>query len=217
MGQHPGRRRPHPPGRRGGGRGHDLPAADHGVRRQDGQDGPGRGLAGRGLFSPYDFFQYWVNCDDRDVGRFLRLYTLLPLDEIRRLEGLGDSEINEAKRILAYEATKPHPRRGIGPGSPGGATAAFGGSGEKDIDSLPTTSLPRARLEAGIAPAELFAEVGLVPSRGEAKRLIEQGGLYVNDERIDSLNGSLTLKDVGPDGMLLKAGKKKIHRVIAGE
>ena len=88
-------------------------------------------------------------------------------------------------------------------------------SGEKDIESLPTATLSRARLEAGIAPAELFTEVGLTPSRGEAKRLIKQGGLYVNDERIDSLERMLTLKDVGPSGMLLKAGKKKIHRVIA--
>jgi tyrosyl-tRNA synthetase len=150
-----------------------------------------------GLFSPYEYFQYWVNTDDRDVGRFLRLYTLLPLEEIRRLESLAGSEINEAKRILAYEATVlTH--------------------GEKDVDSLPTTVVSRVRLEAGIGPAELFAEVGLAASRGEAKRLIAQGGLSVNNERIDSPTRMLTLKDVGPDGLILKAGKKKIHRIVAG-
>ena len=169
-----------------------------------------------GLFSPYDFYQYWVNCDDRDVGRFLRLYTLLPIEEIRRLDGLKDSGINEAKRILAYEATKITHGENAACEARAAAAAAFGGAGEKDIEALPTTAIPRARLEAGISPAELFTEVGLAPSRGEAKRLIKQGGLYVNDERIDGLDRLLTLKDVGPEGMWLKAGKKKIHRIVAG-
>ncbi len=77
--------------------------------------------------------------------------------------------------------------------------------------------MARGRLEAGIAPAELFAEIGLAPSRGEAKRLIAQGGLSVNNEKIDSLDRKLTLADIGPDGMILKAGKKKIHRVVADD
>jgi len=166
------------------------------------------------LFSPYDFYQYWVNCDDKDVGRFLRLYTLLPLDEIGRLEKLKDNEINEAKRILAYEMTKLAHGEEAAREARAASTAAFGGSGEKDIESLPTTAVLRSRLEAGISPAELFTEVGLTSSRGEAKRLIGQGGLYVNDERIDSLDRLLTAKDLAPGGMLLKAGKKKIHRVV---
>lgn len=166
------------------------------------------------LFSPYDFYQYWVNCDDRDVGRFLRLYTLLPLDEIRRLETLKDHEINGAKRLLAYEATKLAHGEDAAREARAAAAAAFGGAGEKDIGALPTTSVPRARLEAGISPAELFTDVGLTPSRAEAKRLIKQGGLTVNDERIDSLERLLTIKDVGPEGLVLKAGKKKIHRVV---
>ncbi|MHB8055783.1 MAG: tyrosine--tRNA ligase [Candidatus Aminicenantales bacterium] len=166
------------------------------------------------LFSPYEYFQYWVNVDDRDVGRFLRLYTLLPLAEIRRLEALGGSEINEAKRVLAYEATVLTHGEDAALNARAAASAAFGGSGEKDIASLPTTIIARERLEAGIGPAELFAEVGLTPSRGEAKRLIVQGGLSVNDERIETLTRMLTIKDVGPDGMILKAGKKKIHRIV---
>jgi len=167
-----------------------------------------------GLFKPYDFYQYWVNCDDRDVGRFLRLYTFLPLGEIRRLESLAGSELNGAKRVLAFEATKLTHGEKAAQAAQAASAAAFGGDGEKDIESLPTTIVPRARLEAGIAPAELFTEVGLTPSRGEAKRLIKQGGLYVNDERIDDLERRLTLKDVGPNGLLLKAGKKKVHRVV---
>jgi len=166
-------------------------------------------------FSPYDYFQYWVNIDDRDVGRFLRLFTLLPLDEIRRLEALCGGEINEAKHILAFEATKLAHGEPAAEDARAGAAAAFGGSGNKDIESMPTTIIARARLEAGISPAELFTEVGLTPSRGEAKRLIAQGGLYVNDARLDAVDRLLTLRDIGPDGILLKSGKKKIHRVIA--
>ena len=189
------------------------------------------------LFSPYDFYQYWVNCDDRDVGRFLKIFTLLPLDEVRRLETLKDNGINEAKRILAFEATKITHGEVEAENARKATAAAFGrtvaitgisatgavgtvdatSSITGDITVLPTTAVPRARLEAGISPAELFTEVGLTPSRREAKRLVEQGGLYVNDERIDTVERLLTIKDLGADGgMLLKAGKKKIHRVVAG-
>jgi tyrosyl-tRNA synthetase len=172
-------------------------------------------------FSPYDFYQYWVNCDDRDVGRFLRMFTLLPLDEVRRLERLRDSGINEAKRVLAFEATKITHGELEAEKARQAAAAAFGGEAGGaagaggDVAALPTTVVPRSRLEQGIAPAGLFTEVGLTPSRKEAKRMIEQGGLYVNDERIDSVERLLTLADLGRDGgMLLKAGKKKIHRVV---
>lgn len=175
-------------------------------------------------FSPYDFYQYWVNCDDRDVGRFLRIFTLIPLDEIRRLEALKDSGINEAKRILAFEATKithgeleaekARQAAAAAFGQGGGAGAPGGDTG--DANALPTTIVPRSRLEAGISPAGLFTEVGLTPSRREAKRMIEQGGLSINDERIDSVERLLTVKDLGPDGsLLLKAGKKKVHRIVS--
>jgi tyrosyl-tRNA synthetase len=175
------------------------------------------------LFSPYDFYQYWVNVDDRDVGRLLRLFTLLPLEEIKRLEAFKDSEINKAKRDLAFEATKITHGEKAAEEAEAASNAAFLkvddavlGSSSDHVRLLPTTAIARARLEAGISPPELFTEVGLTPSRREAKRLIEQGGLYVNEERIDSLERLMTLQDVGPDGMLLKAGKKKIHRVVIG-
>jgi len=182
-----------------------------------------------GRFGPYEFYQYWVDCDDRDVGRFLRMFTLLPLDEVRRLESLRGSELNEAKRVLAFEATKITHGELEAERARQAAAAAFGkavpvsGSAEAeaeaagDVTALPTTAVPRSRLEAGIAPAGLFTEVGLTPSRKEAKRMIEQGGLYVNDERVDSTERLITLEDLGPDGgLLLKAGKKKVHRVVAG-
>jgi tyrosyl-tRNA synthetase len=174
------------------------------------------------LFSPYNFYQYWVNSDDRDVGRFLRLFTLLPLDEIKKLEAFEGSETNEAKRVLAFEATKITHGEKAAEEARSASLAAFGTpSGEEFgvpsiIEHLPTTVVARARLEAGVSPAELFTEVGLAPSRKEVKRLISQGGLYVNEERIDSPERLLTLKDLGPDGsLLLKAGKKKIHRIVA--
>jgi len=173
-------------------------------------------------FSPYDFYQYWVNCDDRDVGRFLRIFTLLPLDEIRRLEALKDRGLNEAKRILAFEATKITHGELEAEKARTAANVFLKVDNAKvpmtseTLDLLPTTAVPRSRLEAGIAPAGLFTEVGLTPSRKEAKRMIEQGGLYVNDERIDSIERLLTLRDLGPDGgMILKAGKKKVHRIVA--
>jgi tyrosyl-tRNA synthetase len=176
-----------------------------------------------GQFSPYDFYQYWVDCDDRDVGRFLRMFTFLPLDEIRRLEALTGSEANEAKRILAFETTKITHGELEAEKARQAAMAAFGGKSGSgtgaagDVTVLPTTAVPLSRLETGISPAGLFAEVGLAPSRKEAKRMIEQGGLYVNDERIDSVERLITAEDIGPDGgLILKAGKKKVHRIVPG-
>ena len=166
------------------------------------------------LCSPYDFYQYWVDCDDRDVGRFLRVYTFVPLDEIARLEKLAGSEINEAKRVLAFEAAKLLHGEAAALEARAAAWAAFGAAAGKDLQSLPTTAFPREKLEAGVPAAELFTLVGLPSSRGEAKRMIQQGGLYVNDERIASIERTLTAADLGPDGMILKAGKKKIHRIV---
>jgi len=173
-------------------------------------------------FSPFEFFQYWVNCDDRDVGRFLRIFTLLPLDEIARLEALKDSRINEAKRVLAFEATKITHGELEAEKARTAAAAAFlkvdhagSGSSSDNTNLLPTTAVPRSRLEEGISPAGLFTEVGLTPSRKEAKRMIEQGGLYVNDERVDSVERLVSVKDLGPGGdIILKAGKKKVHRIV---
>jgi len=173
-------------------------------------------------FSPFEFFQYWVNCDDRDVGRFLRIFTLLPLDEIARLEALKDSGINEAKRVLAFEATKITHGELEAENAKKAAAGAFSkvdhagsGSSSDNINLLPTTAVPRSRLQEGISPAGLFTEVGLTPSRKEAKRMIEQGGLYVNDERVDSVDRLVSVKDLGPGGdIILKAGKKKVHRIV---
>lgn len=177
--------------------------------------------------SPYDYYQYWVNCDDRDVGKLLRTFTFLPLDEIKRLAALEGAELREAKRILAFEATK------ITHGEPTAREAeetsqsAFRhiiirdiavGNDQVDITNglkgMPTTPISLARLEQGLGVLEIFAEVGLTQSRGEARRLVQQGGIYVNDARIDQAEAMLTAKDITPGGILLRAGKKKYHRLV---
>ncbi|MGB3861891.1 MAG: tyrosine--tRNA ligase [Candidatus Aminicenantaceae bacterium] len=168
------------------------------------------------LLSPYDFYQYWVNCDDRDVGRFLRLFTFLPMEEIKQLESLEGSDIRKAKQILAFEATCITHGKKEAQEAQSAAVAAFGIGKEKtdqDMEAMPTTFISSSRLSEGISPMEIFAEVGLTSSRGEARRLIKQGGLYVNDQRVDSLDDILNEDSLTPDGILLRAGKKKYHRL----
>ena len=164
--------------------------------------------------SPYDYYQYWVNCDDRDVEKLLKIFTFLPLDEIGRLSALKDAELREAKRILAYEATVITHGEAEARAAEQAARAAFAEGG--DLSAMPATTLSRARLEGGLGVLEIFAEVGLTKSRGEARRLVEQGGVYVNDKRIDQPETVLTLTDVTSDGILLRAGKKKYHRLVIG-
>jgi tyrosyl-tRNA synthetase len=169
------------------------------------------------LLSPYDFYQYWVNCDDRDVGRFLRLFTFLPLEEIKELESLEGSDIRKAKQILAFEATHITHGEKEAQEAQMASLAAFGKDQEKikqDLDAMPTTVITRSRLAGGVSPMEIFTEVGLTSSRGEARRMIKQGGLYVNDQRVESLDDVLTEDNETPDGVLLRAGKKKYHRLI---
>jgi tyrosyl-tRNA synthetase len=174
------------------------------------------------LLSPYDFFQYWINCDDRDVERFLRLFTLLPMDEIQRLSRLQGSEIRQAKQVLAFEATRITHGEEAASEAQEAAAAIFGaapfgaahGQAGGDLDAMPTTSIPASQLAAGISPIDLFAEVGLSRSKSEARRLLQQGGMYVNDQRIESLEHELDKADLTPEGILLRAGKKKYHRII---
>ncbi len=169
------------------------------------------------LLSPYDFYQYWVNCDDRDVGRFLRLFTFLSMKEIERLESLEGSDIRKAKQVLAFEATCITHGEKEAQNAQSAALAAFGMGKEKakqDMEAMPTTVISHGRLTEGISPMEIFAEVGLTSSRGEARRLIKQGGLYVNDKRVESLEDVLNENSLTPDGILLRAGKKKYHRLI---
>jgi len=166
--------------------------------------------------SPYDYYQYWISCDDRDVGRFLRLFTFLPIEEILKLEALKGSDAREAKRILAYEATAVTHGKAAASEAQAAAAKAFGSgsnSEEGDLNGMPSTVITREQLCAGLNPAELAAEIGLTASRGEAKRLIKQGGFYLNGKKVENLERKIGESDLTPEGILLRAGKKKYHRI----
>ena len=159
--------------------------------------------------SPYDYWQVWRNTEDADVGRFLRLFTELPLDEIAKLEALGGAEINEAKKILADEATSLLHGRDNAQAAREAASQAF--EKGKVSDDLPTLEVSQAALEAGIALAALAVDAGLAGSRSDARRLAQGGGLRVNDAAEADGQRLLTLADVSTDGVIkLAAGKKKI-------
>ena len=160
------------------------------------------------LVSPYDYYQYWRNTHDADVGRFLRLFTELPLDEVARLEAPEGAALNEAKRTLAFEATR------LCHGEKAAARAAETARRTFDegaaADGLPTLELARAELEVGIAAFELMRRAGLVASNGEARRLIRQGGGRINDRAVGDETRTVTLDDLNPDGAIkLSAGKKR--------
>jgi tyrosyl-tRNA synthetase len=159
--------------------------------------------------SPYDYWQFWRNTEDADVGRFLRLFTELPLDEIARLEALQGAEINEAKKVLANAATALIHGREAAEAAAGAARAAFEEGGVSG--DLPTLEVDRARLEAGEPLAVLAADAGLAASRGEARRLAQGGGLRVNDQPWTDASKTVTLSDLNAEGVVkLAAGKKKI-------
>jgi len=182
--------------------------------------------------SPYEYYQYWVNSDDQDIVRFLALYTFLPMPEIELVKGLEGHELNACKSVLAFEITAQ--THGVEQ-----ALAAFHGAnrlfGPRQIppDLLPSSRIPRVgesnnaatvptlvldadRIEAGISVIDLLVDTGLCTSKSAARRLVVQGGAYLDQGRIDSIE-----QRVGPDqfaggGVLLKAGKKKICRVTLG-
>jgi tyrosyl-tRNA synthetase len=158
--------------------------------------------------SPYDYWQFWRNTEDADVGRFLRLFTDLPLDEIARLEALPGAEINEAKKVLANEATILLHGREAAETAAQAAQAAFE-EGRLSAD-LPTHEVPRADLEAGLVLAALVADAGLASSRSEARRLAQGGGLRLNDQPEMDANRTVTAADLADGVLKLAAGKKKI-------
>jgi tyrosyl-tRNA synthetase len=159
--------------------------------------------------SPYDYWQYWRNTEDGDVGRFLRLFTDLPLDEVTRLESLPGAGINDAKKVLADEATAMLHGRAAADTARATAEKAFEQGGLSD--DLPTIEIPRAELAAGVQIAALAARAGLAGSNGEARRLAQGGGLRLNDAQIQDGAHAVTTADLNADGVLkLAAGKKKI-------
>ena len=163
--------------------------------------------------SPYDYWQFWRNTDDGDVGRFLRLFTELPLDEVARLEALQGAEINDAKKRLADEATTLLHGREAAEAAAGAARAAFE-EGRLSAD-LPTFEVPLSALEAGLPLATLAADAGLAPSRSEARRLAQGGGLRLNDQQVTDPTAAATVADLKDGVLKLAAGRKKIVLVKA--
>lgn len=159
-------------------------------------------------FSPYDFWQYWRNTEDADVGKFLKLFTTLPMSEIMKLEALGGSEINEAKKVLATEATAL--LHGRDAANQAAETARRTFEEGALAESLPTVEIPRGELDAGLGVLNAFVKAGLVASNGEARRQIKGGGLRVNDESVSDEKMALSAANLTPEGVIkLSFGKKK--------
>ncbi len=155
--------------------------------------------------SPYDYYQYWRNTEDQDVERFLALYTFLPMDEVRRLGALRDQEINEAKKILAYEVTKLTHGEAEAKKDAAAAAAFFGGGNEQ---AMPALVLPYSMLAKGVSIIDLIITAKLVDSRSEARRLITQGGIAVNDQKIADFNQVIAVKDAPDNRIIIRKGKK---------
>jgi tyrosyl-tRNA synthetase len=159
-------------------------------------------------FSPYDFWQYWRNTEDADVGRFLKLFTTLPMAEVRKLEALAGSEINEAKKVLATEATAL--LHGRDAANQAAETARRTFEEGALAESLPAVEIPRGELDAGLGVLNAFVKAGLVASNGEARRQIKGGGLRVNDDPVTDEKMTLSPANFTPEGVIkLSLGKKK--------
>ncbi len=164
------------------------------------------------MLSPYDYWQYWRNAEDADVGRFLRLFTELPLDEIAKLETLEGAELNEAKKVLATEATALAHGRAAADEAAETARQTF----EQGTlaQSLPTVDVPRAELEKGLGVLTANVTVGFVASTSEARRQIKGGGLRVNDTIVTDAKQTLTLDDLTPEGVIKLSFGKKRHVLL---
>ena len=160
--------------------------------------------------SPYDFYQYWRNVDDQDVEKCLALLTFLPMDEVRRLGALQGSEINEAKKVLAYEVTKLVHGEAEAEAAAKAAGALFGGNA---LDgAVPTTEIES--LEGNKRVIDLMVKAGLCKSLGEGRRLIAGGGVYLNDKKVEDPDQEVTEDDFGANGLMLRKGKKAHHRIL---
>ena len=167
-----------------------------------------------GLMGPYDFFQYWRNVPDQDVVKFLKLYTFLPMDEIEKLSGLSGQEINHAKEVLATEITRLVHGEAETQKAIESSKAAFGGAEAGDTSAIPQMEISAADLQTGMDAVELFSRTDLCSSRGEARRLIQQGGARVNDRKVESVEERVDAGWFEDGEALLKAGKKRYFRVV---
>ena len=163
--------------------------------------------------SPYEFYQYWRNVADSDVLKCIRMLTFLPLEQIDEMDKWEGSQLNKAKEILAYELTKLVHGEDEANKAQEAARALFGGGA--DSDNMPSTELNAADFVDGkIGIIDILVKAGLAKSRGEARRLIEQGGVSVNDEKIKSLDFALTADEIAANPVIVKKGKKIFHKIV---
>jgi tyrosyl-tRNA synthetase len=165
--------------------------------------------------SPYDFYQYFISVDDRDVGRFLRLLTFLPLSEIARYEALKGAELREAKQALAFAVTQIVHGQIEAETAAAAAKAAFGGHGS--VDLVPGFSIPSAVASQGICIVDLLCQAGLAASKSAARRLIEQGAVRLADRKITAIDEMVLAEMIMPEGTLLHVGKKSLKRISVSD
>jgi tyrosyl-tRNA synthetase len=166
------------------------------------------------LTSPYDFFQYWINTHDDDVKRFLAYFTFLPMDQINELTRVGGESLRAAKERRAYEATSLAHGAQEADKARALSRAAFGGASAEDLAAIPSSPIARDQLRQGILLVDLLAQAKMVSSKSEARRLIEQGGVSLNGKRFDDVAHRIDESSLENDSLLLKAGKRKLHRFI---
>ena len=163
--------------------------------------------------SPFEFFQYWRNVDDADVLKCIRMLTFLPLEEIDKMTGWEGSQLNEAKEILAYELTKLVHGQEEAEKAKAASKALFAGGG--DTEHVPTTELTNDDFGGGsIDVLTLLVKCGLAASKGEARRLVQQGGVTVNDEKVTAIETTFGCEQFTGDGVVIKKGKKVFHRAV---
>ncbi|MGM9936444.1 MAG: tyrosine--tRNA ligase [Candidatus Ornithomonoglobus sp.] len=159
--------------------------------------------------TPYEFYQYWVNVQDADVIKCLKMLTFVPMDEIRQMEKWEGADLNKAKRILAYEVTKLVHGEAEAEKAKATAEAVFAGGGVSD--DMPTTVIADV---VGMGVLDMIAQTGIVKSKGEARRTIQQNGLSINDVKYTDVNGVVTEDMLTDKGIIIKKGKKVFHRVV---
>ena len=167
--------------------------------------------------SPYEYYQYWINTEDDDVERFLSLFTFLPMKEVMELGRLKGADIREAKQRLALETTAIIHGRANARKAQQASESLFSGRksfSDTDNSNMPSTVINPERISVGLGIFDIFLETGLCKSKGEARRLQAQGGVYVNDQRIDDPDLCLEESDLKNGEILLRAGKKRYHRLI---
>ena len=163
--------------------------------------------------SPFEFFQYWRNVDDADVLKCIRMLTFLPLEEIDKMAGWEGSQLNEAKEILAYELTKLVHGQEEAEKAKAASKALFAGGG--DTEHMPTTELTNDDFGGGsIDVLTLLVKCGLAASKGEARRLVQQGGVTVNDEKVTAIETTFGCEQFTGDGVVIKKGKKVFHKAV---